>query len=105
MLLKSHVLVRPQPEPRHKWLTISLSAVALVLLVGNLFAIYLNAVLHQQYGFVWRFYFDKRANYPFFFSLILLFINLYLIYKIVKALPTDQSQLVFWKVLGVVFML
>src|SRR3954469_23127976 len=90
---------------RPKWLTTTLSGITFILLVANLAAIYSSEILHHHHSLAWRFYFDKRLNFPFFFSLALLFINLYFIFKIAQARSNGPSQSTFWKILGVVFIL
>jgi hypothetical protein len=88
-----------------KWLTIILSLITAVLLAVHLSGIYFALILKSPYEAAWRFYFDKRLNFPFFFSVALLFLTLYFIYGIVQQVQKDASQVVFWKVLGLVFIL
>jgi hypothetical protein len=74
-----------------------------LLLATNLFAIYCEMILHRQFSFAWLFYFDRRLNLPFFFSLLLLLINLFLLYKILGRKMLSRSQFVFWITLLLIF--
>lgn len=88
-----------------KWLVMILGSLAFVLLLGNLGAIYSTFISHHSLSFAWRFYFDKRLNFPFYFSLILLFINLFFIFRLATKKTLIEGETRFWKVLGIFFML
>jgi hypothetical protein len=76
-----------------------------VLLLANLFVAYNELILHRDYSFGWRFYFDRRLNFPFFFSVLLLLINLFLLYRIASRKDLSRSQSIFWRILFVMFFL
>src|SRR5688500_10926048 len=77
----------------------SLLLVAIVLLLANLVCLYALVVLKHPFNFGWRFQFDKRMNFPYFFSFGLLFFSIYLCYKIASA-PRELPGKPFWKILG-----
>jgi hypothetical protein len=74
--------------------------VAVVLLVANLVCLYALLVLKDPFTFGWRFLFDKRMNFPYFFSFGLLFFSIYMCYKISHA-PREVPGNSFWKILGI----
>jgi hypothetical protein len=73
--------------------------VAIVLLLANLICLYALVVAQHPFNFGWRFQFDKRMNFPYFFSFGLLFFSIYMCYKIVLAPPAAAGK-PFWKILG-----
>jgi hypothetical protein len=75
---------------------LTLYVVIFILLVANLYVIYTDTILRQQYWFTDLFYFDRRLNLPFFFSLFLLLTNLFFLYKIVKRKHPSRSESIFW---------
>lgn len=75
------------------------------LLVVNLFVSYQEVVQHRHYSFAWRFYFDRRLNFPFFFSLLLQLVNLCLLVRIIRKGHFPQTQSMFWRTLFVAFLL
>ncbi len=87
-----------------KYLIAGLYFIILLLLAANLFVIYGRTVLDRHYSLAFWFYFDLRANFPFFFSTALLVANIFLLYKITR-LPSTKEQLSFWKTLLITFTL
>ena len=77
----------------------SLLLVAFALLLANLICLYALVILKDPFNFGWRFQFDKRMNFPYFFSFGLLFFSIYMCYKILLA-PTAAPGKPFWKILG-----
>jgi hypothetical protein len=76
-----------------------------LLLAVNLFVVYGEAIMDRQYSFAWRFYFDRRLNFPFFFSLALQLINLYLLFSINTRANLGKGKSIFWKTLFITFFL
>jgi hypothetical protein len=62
-------------------------------------------ILERPFSVAWYFYFDRRLNVPFFFSIVLLLINLFLIYRIAGRVGLSKSQRIFWVALFVAFFL
>jgi hypothetical protein len=60
---------------------------------------YALVVMKDPFNFGWRFQFDKRMNFPYFFSFGLLFFSIYMCYKIALA-PREVPGKPFWKILG-----
>jgi hypothetical protein len=79
--------------------------VIVILLIGNLFVVHAETILGRHYSFAWRFYFDRRLNFPFFFSLSLLLINLFLLYRIIRIKTRSKPQAIFWITMGIAFLL
>lgn len=102
MLSKLYFPARIRTGPRR--LTATLVIIALALLVANLMAIYSTIILNHPYSFAWRFYFDKRLNIPFFFSLILLSLNVWFVHCILKEKNGHPSETVFWRIFGLLFL-
>lgn len=86
-----------------KGLTTCLFIITLILLIANVILGYVRISHDRSYSLGSLFYFDMRFNIPFYFSIALLLLNLYFIYKIVKAKSLAPAQLLFWKTLGIVF--
>jgi hypothetical protein len=87
-----------------QYLIAGLYSVILLLLAANLFVAYSGMELGRHYSFGWRFYFDRRLNFPFFFSLSLLIVNLVLLYKIAIDKRLTKTQSKFWYALLVTFL-
>lgn len=76
-----------------------------VLFAANLFVVYSEMIKGEHYSFAWRFYFDRRLNFPFFFSLFLQLTNLYLLFRILSREQLTKSQRRFWRTLFITFFL
>jgi hypothetical protein len=87
------------------WLTLGLSLVVVFLLIANLAVIYSDNVLNNHQSFAWRFYFDKRQNFPFYFSVSLQLLNLFLIYRLMKHSSMNLQQVRFWTYLFIAFLI
>ncbi|HEY0741683.1 MAG TPA: hypothetical protein VGD40_09475 [Chryseosolibacter sp.] len=62
-------------------------------------------VLHRHYAVAAQFYFDRRLNVPFFFSLLLSIANLGLLFLIVGYRSLARSENIFWVALCTAFFL
>jgi hypothetical protein len=87
-----------------KWLPLVLFLILTMLLAADLYMIYSEEILQVHHRFAWRFYFDRRLNFPFYFSITLLLIVLFFVLRIIKQ-SRGQAAYRFWQVLAVVFML
>ena len=76
-----------------------------LLLIANLFLAYNEMVVANHYFFARYLYFDRRLNLPFFFSVSLLLINLFLLYRIAFRSTLSKSQSIFWATLFAIFLL
>jgi hypothetical protein len=76
-----------------------------ILLTANFFVVFNGTLADRHYSFAWRFYFDRRLNFPFLFSLFLQLTNLFLLVKIISKKSLTAPQSVFWKALLVAFFL
>jgi hypothetical protein len=80
-------------------IVISLLIITFILLCIHLLCVYASFILDSPYSFSWKFYFDKRMNIPFFFSVGLLLLSAYFTYKISVSPFEIPSRLEFWKTL------
>lgn len=76
-----------------------------LLLVANLVFVYQEMIADQHHSMAWRFYFDRRLNFPFFFSLLLQLVDLFVLYRIVAYRTLSPNLSAFWKTLLVAFFL
>ena len=76
-----------------------------LLLAANLFFIYTEMVLHRDYAVAAQFYFDRRLNVPFFFSLLLSIVNFVVLLFIVRSKSHSRSENMFWFTLALTFFL
>jgi hypothetical protein len=89
---------------RSRWFSRVLFIILAFLLAANLYVIYSEEILHVHHRFAWRFYFDRRLNFPFYFSITLLLIILFLTLRISKHTGAQPAAR-FWKILAIVFIL
>jgi hypothetical protein len=80
-------------------IAIPLLIITLILLCIHLLCVYASFILDSPYSFSWKFYFDKRMNIPFFFSIGLLLSSTYFSYKLSVSEFEIPSRLEFWKTL------
>jgi hypothetical protein len=73
--------------------------------MANLFVVFSETLADHHYSFAWGFYFDRRLNFPFFFSLFLQLANLFLLIKIISKKTLTPPESVFWKALVLAFFL
>ena len=90
---------------RSSFLTAGLALVVIFLLIANLAVIYSDNVLNDHQSFAWRFYFDKRQNFPFYFSVFLQLLNLYFIFRLMRHPAMTPQQISFWKNMFVAFLI
>jgi uncharacterized membrane protein len=84
---------------------LALYCIILLLLAANTTVIYSDIILNRSSSFSSAFYFDRRYNIPFFFSLSLTIISLILLFRISRNKHLSKSQSIFWKTLLIAFFL
>ena len=79
---------------------IVLLGITSILLIVHLLCVRAEFFLQGPYPFAWMFYFDKRMNIPFFFSLGLLLGGAVLSYKIFLSPQETPARRPFWNTLS-----
>jgi hypothetical protein len=105
MILRSKLYTSFPHRPNINGLTAWLCLLTALLVAANLVSIFSETIFHQNYSLARQFYFDQRLNIPFYFGLALLALNIYFIYRIIIETRNSESQSIFWKILGVIFLL
>ncbi len=86
-----------------RYIIVALYLIIFALLTANMTVIYSEAIQGHRHHFASLFYFDRRLNVPFFFSLALLLINIVLLYRITTVKTLTRPQIIFWRTLLITF--
>lgn len=78
-----------------------LLGITFILLTIHLVCVYAQFFHQDTYPFAWMFYFDKRMNIPFFFSMGLLLAGAVLSYQVFISPLEDPSRRRFWNTLSI----
>jgi hypothetical protein len=85
-------------------ITRSLVMITIILLIINIIAIHSLFFANNSFPFASVFYFDRRWNLPFLFTMCMLVFCLYLVYRIASRKRDEAPELEFWKILGFLFL-
>lgn len=78
-----------------------LLVITFLLVSIHLLCVYTSFMLERPCSFAWKFYFDKRMNIPFFFSVGLLLLCVYFIVKLSVSPLEIASRKEWWKALTI----